>query len=301
MNGSAPSVTILVTGFAVCPIALYGLGLDASLDASKTTNGDSHLSTALHDLDLGSKGPHSLSGATARMEDGANGFVDNDSINPSSMIVSLLPLKLPATSTHPTAVNIISYPYPIRVSYQEVRSIVPKLHNHFADQVDMVLHLGMAPERPNYYLETEARRDGYYHLPDVDGVTLEKGDGVAHWPDCPTVLHTSLEHEDVLDRWRENISSTPEISSPKDGVHVEYSNNAGHYLCNFMYYSSLAEYHRRSKSTSNNGPPLPVIFMHAPGRSKGEDIKKGGLVTRALIHALAESWMDSRRSKRSNY
>lgn len=69
MNGVSPSVTILVTGFAVCPIALYGL--DASSKASKTnTHGDSHLSNALFGLDLGAR--NSPSGAMAPMSDGMN-------------------------------------------------------------------------------------------------------------------------------------------------------------------------------------------------------------------------------------
>jgi len=282
-SGVSPTVTILVTGFAVCPIALYDL--DASAKAAQTTtNGESHLSTALHDLDLGS------------MVDGFDPDIDSETVNPSSMIVSLLPNKLPSSPEYPTAINIISYPYPIRVSYEEVRTIIPKLHSHYSNHVDMILHLGMAPERPHFYVEGQARKDGSYHLPDVDGNTLDRGDAAMHWPDCPAVLHTSMDIDDVFNRWRNNLQTVPRGVAPElDRVQVERSKDAGHYLCNFMYYASLAEQYRKSKASADADAPLPVIFMHTPIRNSADDITKGGLVTKALLRALAESWADKRK------
>ena len=66
---------------------------------------------------------------------------------------------------------------------------------------------------------------------------------------------------------------------------LRISTDAGHYLCDFIYFTSLVEYWRR-----NPNGPRPVIFLHVPGRYENEDVESGRAVTVGLIKALAISW-----------
>lgn len=65
----------------------------------------------------------------------------------------------------------------------------------------MVLHIGMAPGRSFFTLETCAHRDGYKRK-DVNGETLE---GDTFWKDkydAPKILLSSFDTVDVLKRWK---------------------------------------------------------------------------------------------------
>lgn len=65
---------------------------------------------------------------------------------------------------------------------------------------DIVLHIGMAPGRKFFTLETCAHRDGY-HRPDVDGETLERDSFWQQKYDAPKTLHPDFDTDDVWRRW----------------------------------------------------------------------------------------------------
>ena len=65
---------------------------------------------------------------------------------------------------------------------------------------------------------------------------------------------------------------------------MRLSDDAGHYLCDFLYYTSLVEYWRRDPRGKR-----PVMFLHVPGGVGEEDIVRGRNVTLMLIKALVES------------
>lgn len=77
-------------------------------------------------------------------------FQERFPINPSFEITKSLPEYLPVSRRHSTAVRIISFGSAIRVAYDEVRELVPKMHKAYEGTVDLVLHIGMASGR-NYY------------------------------------------------------------------------------------------------------------------------------------------------------
>jgi len=65
---------------------------------------------------------------------------------------------------------------------------------------------------------------------------------------------------------------------------VKPSKNAGRYLCDFLYYSSLCElWKKRVKNKT-------AIFLHVPVHSTPKDIENGRRVTLELIKAIADDW-----------
>ena len=221
-------------------------------------------------------------------------------INPSYLIAR----SLPSTYERPHLPKIIihTHPTPILVAYSYVRDIIPKLlfsgdgsrplspdvepahsepdYLHVVANVpketpnyDIILNIGMAPGRKFYTLETCAHRDGY-NKPDVEGKTLQ---GDTYWKETynsPEILHTGFDTDDVWRRWKSGLMSED----------VRPSNNAGHYLCDFTYYTSMLEYWRRDASGTR-----PCVFLHVPGGWKQEDILRGRLVALGLIAACVGS------------
>lgn len=62
------------------------------------------------------------------------------------------------------------------------------------------------------------------------------------------------------------------------------SDDAGHFLCDFIYYTGMLEYWKRDKEGER-----PVMFLHVPAEAGREDIERGAKVAEGLIRALVES------------
>ncbi|KAI9692768.1 MAG: hypothetical protein M1820_009367 [Bogoriella megaspora] len=220
--------------------------------------------------------------------------------NPSYDITVTLPQYLPATPSCPTKIKLMLYPSPIKVAYGTVIDIVPRLYSPPTEipitdpslpapdpktpPFDLAIHIGMAPGRSYYTLETMGHRDGYNQWDDVDGQKLPKDFGRKHWPGCPEILHTSLDTVDVWRRWKANL--LPLGSGDKE-IDVRPSDDAGHFLCDFIYYSSLAWYFRLGGR--NIESERPALFLHVPGNHDEEALARGREVTIALIRAMVES------------
>lgn len=168
---------------------------------------------------------------------------------------------------------------------------------------DIVLHIGMAPGCGFYTLETWADRDGYLRK-DVNKETME---GDTFWKQqygAPRRLRTSFNSDDVLRKWKVelpvrnppvlspegnmscyNTNECPHLARINQNKDLRISTDAGHYLCDFIYFTSLVEYWHRSP----NGP-RPVVFLHVPGGFENKDVESGRAVALGLIRALAASW-----------
>lgn len=172
----------------------------------------------------------------------------------------------------------------------------------------------MAPGCGFYAMETWAHRDGYTRK-DVIQETME---GDAFWKQeygAPQGLQTSFDAKDVLQKWKAELpvhrpfllpvshKSRTKLTKPSTAPNdqdqdLRISTDAGHYLCDFIYFTSLVEYWRR-----NPNGPRPVIFLHVPGRYENEDVERGRAVTLGLIKALATSWegsIDNRMAQKDN-
>lgn len=217
-------------------------------------------------------------------------FQDKFPINPSYEIVKRLPEALAAASPKHASVRIIRYGTPIRVAFDEVRELVPQLHNDYAGTADVVLHIGMASGRKFYCIERYAHRDGYTKNKDLDGNIPPEDEGRTVFADCPTTMTTSLDYDNVLLNWQGNVLEIPE-NKPGWGCDLKESHDAGHYLCDYIYFNSLAFTGRRSGDMEAVGSiSRPVLFMHVPAESDGDMLERGTAVTVELLRAIADDF-----------
>ncbi|KAI6250561.1 Pyroglutamyl-peptidase 1 [Erysiphe necator] len=217
-------------------------------------------------------------------------FYENSSVNSSWEIARKLPSHLYAQTntsndggkdlsrdatekTH--SVQIFVYPEPIKVAYKTVRELVPKLWD--SRKIDFMIHIGMAANRNYYSIERRAHRDGYLMLdvdcmacPDLTERTAQGKNWI--WYGLPEEILSEIHVYDTCNRWRALTS----------GIDVRISEDAGRYLCDFIYYSSLAELTKR-------GQPKKVIFLHVPEETDDASISTGINVTIQLIKAIVQS------------
>ena len=140
---------------------------------------------------------------------------------------------------------------------------------------DVVLNIGLAPGRKHYSIESYAHRDDYVQR-DVKGETME---GDTYWRDTynsPLVLEPSFDVADVWRRWKQALLLPEEDVRP--------SGNAGRYLCEYIYYASMLESWRRGPEGHRR-----CMFLHVPGGTTEEDLKRGTKIVLALIAALVGS------------
>ncbi|MCJ1317358.1 hypothetical protein MMC15_002681 [Xylographa vitiligo] len=207
-------------------------------------------------------------------------------LNPSFLVASALPSTLSAPTPTGRPIHIHAHPTAIPVSYAAVRELLPALlfpgsgtpklptsrppRPHF----DLTLLIGVAPGRSDFALETQARRDGY-GKEDVRGETWERDVLWGRGYRAPEVLETGVQKAEVWRRWKAGLPDLP----------LRLSTDAGHYLCEFIYYTGLVEYWRRDPRGER-----PVLFLHVPKGVEAEDVDRGRRVAEGLIQAVVGSW-----------
>ncbi|KAI0204734.1 putative pyroglutamyl peptidase type I [Astrocystis sublimbata] len=223
-------------------------------------------------------------------------FKEKYPVNPSWEIAALLPDYLPAdrakdaahrSARHLPPVRIVKLPGAVRVSYEYTRDLVPRLwdNDETEHKIDYAIHVGMAGPQLVYQIERRGHRDGYY-MPDVDGRLLE--DETRHdeegdkwiWHGAPHELCTDFDIDDVHRRWIQR--------SPKN-LDLRISEDAGRYLCDFIYYSSLAHLWKQGK-------PRKIVFLHVPLHSDTESLQRGVELVLTLIRSIAESEWEKKKS-----
>ncbi|EFX03845.1 pyroglutamyl peptidase type [Grosmannia clavigera kw1407] len=248
-------------------------------------------------------------------------FRDEYPANPSWEIASRLPAYLPAAALPSSTadqegfppVRIVVYPEPIRVAFRTVRDLVPKLWDGRTvklsgggaftppRRIDLMLHIGMAGPRLHYSIERIGRRDGY-RIADVDDClpTVDSTNRQWAWYGVPPSLESHLDLDDVLPRWRAAVAAV----SPESPPDLRVSIDAGRYLCDFTYFSSLAHLYRRGRGDpviTNDQVTLPdpdsrlrVAFLHVPASAAPERIATGRAVVVELLRALVASDLAAR-------
>ncbi|RFU25761.1 hypothetical protein B7463_g10573, partial [Scytalidium lignicola] len=200
------------------------------------------------------------------------GLFRSHAANPSWLIAASLP---PTITSAARRIHIHTLPGAVEVSYHRIRATIPGLlfpKDSSKPNYDIVLHIGMADTRSYYAVEIQAHRDNYI-MEDVVGETL-KGD--TFWKEefgSPEVLSTRIKSSDLLKKWKQNL--------PTEDLRL--SDNAGRYLCEFIYYTSMVEYWRKSP-----GGDCPVVFLHVPGQADEAHVETGKQVVLSLISSLAE-------------
>ncbi|CAD0112064.1 unnamed protein product [Aureobasidium uvarum] len=220
-------------------------------------------------------------------------FDDSGAGNLSYSIVTTLPKFLPATPSSQIPIRIVVHPYDIPVIYNEVRSLVPRLYDAYNHEVDIWLHFGTRPGQGSYSLELVSRRDGYDQNADITGHALPGKEGDLFFRGCPETLDSTLDTQDVFTRWRSKLLDAPEVSPELGAVRIRKSSDPGHFICDFLYYSVLAEHWRRKNGVDGGPRPpdlMPVMFLNVPTENTVEQLRRARHVTICLMQALAESW-----------
>ncbi|KAJ5375301.1 Peptidase C15 pyroglutamyl peptidase I [Penicillium concentricum] len=216
-------------------------------------------------------------------------------VNASYLIASSLPssFDFPSDSRR---VSLHVHPTPIPVAYATVRETLPLILEEFAAshggrRPDLIIHIGIAAPRQYYSVETLAHRDDY-NITDVnghpgymDGEKRWKGLGLppiltpGRAADDPSSASPYQPEDQFLETWRS--------FAPKSDLRI--SKDAGHYLCDFIFYTSMSLAHLQGQDRN-------VLFLHVPGSSEDADIEQGRVVTLALIKAMVTCWFDKKHS-----
>jgi len=167
---------------------------------------------------------------------------------------------------------------------------VPKLWE--GRRIDYCVHIGMASGRRFYSVERRGHRNGY-GMEDVDNELLgdharKKIEGDERiWHGLPEILLSDADVDDVWRRWRIALPvrlfcQWGDCANCWQSTDVRISEDAGRYLCDFIYYSSMAHLTKKQEKRR-------VVFLHVPVDSNTDAIKTGTEVTLELIRALVQS------------
>ena len=207
-------------------------------------------------------------------------------VNASYLIANSLPSIIGPSNNSASKlrrINITVHRPAVKTSYHDVRTEVPKFFAEY-NNIDFVLHMGIAYPRQYYTVETQSFRDDYNYWPDVEGKyarDLEDLPGGEHlWKNvyhAPKILKSAI--KPTQDLWRRMQSLLPGKQCIAD---VRLSNDPGHYLCGFIYYQGLVERWRKHMD-------LNVLFLHTKGETDADNVAEGREVALAVIRAAIES------------
>lgn len=186
-----------------------------------------------------------------------------------------------------------------------MRALLPKILEDFArdhngTRPDLTVHIGIAPNRRWYAVETRAFRDNY-RITDIDE-KLGYDDGEKIWKEkgLPAVMYplpvdADRASEAKGSEYTGHYQVTPFPpnrhflqtwqSNAPPGTDVRISDDAGRYMCEFIFYSSLALAYEERR-------PQSVMFMHIPSATDDASLKLGAEAAVALIKSAVTCWID---------
>jgi pyrrolidone-carboxylate peptidase len=209
----------------------------------------------------------------------------------------------------PREVRIHVHPEPIKVSYATIRAQLPVIldeysKTHNGNRPDLILHIGIASTRPYYSVETQAHRDNY-RIPDVDGRSgYQDGEKIWKRKGFPPILTPGpAEGLDGEEKPAAQTSGLKLVPYPADNHFLQVwkslapaetdlrtSSDAGHYACDFIFYTSLAQ-------ALEEGRDRSILFYHVPITTDPASIDLGTKVAVALIKSVVKCWVDGERSE----
>ncbi|KAL5334249.1 hypothetical protein BJX70DRAFT_378779 [Aspergillus crustosus] len=229
-------------------------------------------------------------------------------VNASYLIASSLPPTLSVLpnksagqlTTRRIAIHV--HPSPISVEYSAVRTTIPAIMEDYVRthgrQPDIVIHLGIAATRNYYSIESKAHRDAYYMPDNLGRAGYEDGEKLWRERTLPPILKPGRSDSATEPVLKLDLTSTRTSLNPHapdseflktwqtlapSGADIRISEDAGRYLCEFIYYTSLA-------LALQEGRDRNVVFFHVPSSCRDEDVDTGKEVAIALIKALVERW-----------
>ena len=148
----------------------------------------------------------------------------------------------------------------IQVAYEVVSTQVPKLYDDLNPR--LCVHVGVSPHTV-VKLEKCGKNSGYF-LPDIFNCVPSTRSVCV--PGGPEVIPSRINVDVVCER----------LTQKQSDVTIEVSADAGRYLCDFIYYTSL---HLNR---------APVVFVHVPEIGKPYSAAQLGHTLKILIEALLD-------------
>lgn len=154
--------------------------------------------------------------------------------------------------------EVTMYVYEVPVEYQKVLDLIPSLwrrHNP-----ELLIHVGVSGMATTVTLEKCGHNHGYKVL-----------DNLCYCPDSHCCVQGGPDCiESIVDM--DAVCNT--VADPQLDVAVSVSKDAGRYLCDFIYYTSLHQSHGRS------------AFIHVPPLGKPYTAEQLGRSLQAIIGAM---------------
>ncbi|BGP09214.1 Pyroglutamyl-peptidase 1 [Rhodotorula toruloides] len=165
------------------------------------------------------------------------------------------------------------------VEYDAVTRLAPALQEAGTngDTPDLVVHVGVSSQDRQIRLEQRARKYGYDSTDAADKLADVAADGRRGfadeaWRDSPEELRTRVDGKKVVGRLR-----------AAGFEHVSLSEDAGLYLCEYSFYTSLSTaLHLRPNS------PTPVQFIHIPPEGKPYSIEEVTAAIRLVVWTILD-------------
>ncbi|MBK6683803.1 MAG: pyroglutamyl-peptidase I [Deltaproteobacteria bacterium] len=181
--------------------------------------------------------------------------------NPSAAVLKLLPAQLGGL------------PLRTRILPVDGAAIGPALTELWREQPEVVIHTGVAVDRSEVSLETQAINRLDYRIPDNAGA-VRSGEIT---PEGPSHRRCRLPEASILNAWR--IGQVPGARS----------HSAGTFLCNQTYYLSLGGLPER----------VPCGFLHLPpDETLGRISGRPGLPLVVLAEAIVLAALATLEAKR---
>jgi len=198
----------------------------------------------------------------------------------------------PTPKSHKIATPKSQYPIhiefqAIKVAYSTVQAVLPPLHENGA--YDAYVHVGVAADYDAVTIEQRARRRSFRKdVPDVEGKLAPR------LPGKP--VEYGLEGD--VDEWKTIVDAEKLQSWLRDSLgfeHIATSTDAGMYLCEFIYATSLSASYKQAEKQGQDTPDVPVLFIHVPNLKS--DRNPGPYELRELTNILRGVcwWLGSMR------
>ncbi|KAI9783537.1 MAG: hypothetical protein M1839_003707 [Geoglossum umbratile] len=188
--------------------------------------------------------------------------------NPSFSVIVTLPTEIHLPDGR--SIRLYIHRTPVPVAYDHVLKLVPTLYRQYP-AMDYFVHVGVNAEAEDYQIEKRARK-GDYVRKDVTGRGFEGSDS-EFWRSLPQELSTAVD-VDRLIKTAFSGEGTPKVSASED---------AGLFLCEFIYYNSLLA---AKNLRDEGGRNVSGVFVHVPGGDGPDDIRIGRDVLVAIISEL---------------
>jgi len=203
--------------------------------------------------------------------------------------------KADAAHHKATKVDIICQELP--VEYRKVPDLVPELHVTHSKPVETLegssqeeqkeylktyyIHVGVGRDG-SCEIETQAHLTGYGHPDNTAWAPESKEEPPvkkAAWAADPEVLTTTV---DTL--------ALAEYLKTEKGWICKQSLDAGHYLCEYTFYLSMAERHRRILSGQESEKERACLFVHVPSIGNPYTLEELQRFVQDMVVAVASQY-----------